>query len=244
MKATRQPLIAALFALFTAAPAFAQADIIYTGTAQPSLESASITGAQRGATVTMEVNGLNLRGAIEVLLNKPGFAAKILAFSERLREKPKAQGTQPLIVDKATLNRVTLEIAVAPNVEPGIYRLRLKAAMGTTNSIPFAVTPFTQTTESGRSESLDTAQEVSLPATITGNIGRRGEADYFRFEARAGHLIVFEAVAKAIGSRLNSVVTLFDAEGRRLAVSDDFNGQADSLLGYAFKEAGKYVVSI
>ena len=244
MKATRQPLIAALFALFTAAPVFAQADIIYTGTAQPSLESASITGARRGATVTMEVNGINLGGASEVLFNKPGFAAKLLAFSERLRETPKPRGTAPVIVDKATLNRATFEIAVAPNVEPGIYRFRLKTAMGTTNSLPFVVTPFTETAERGISASLETVQEVSLPTTITGNIGRVGEADYFRFDARAGQQIVFEVVAASIGSQLNPVVTLFDSEGRQLAANEDFNGRSDSLLGYTFKETGKYVVSV
>src|SRR5262249_46697011 len=186
MKATRQPLIAALFALFTAAPVFAQADIIYTGTAQPSLESASITGAQRGAIVTMEVNGVNLGGASEVIFNKPGFAAKLLAFSERLREKPEPLGTAPIIVDKATLNRVTFEIAVASHVEPGAYRFRLKTAMGTTNSFPFAVTPFAETVERGGNMSLETAQEISLPTTVTGNIGRRGEADHFSFKAQAG----------------------------------------------------------
>ncbi|HEY6404276.1 MAG TPA: hypothetical protein VI479_22835, partial [Blastocatellia bacterium] len=244
MKVTRYPLIAVIFALFAAAPVFAQADIIYTGTAQPSIESTSITGAQRGATVTMEVNGLNLGGESGALFNKPGFAAKVLAFSERLREKPRASGTAPVMMDKATLSRITLEIAVASDVEPGIYRFRLKTAMGTTNSLPFVVTPFAETPERGRSASMETAQEVSLPATITGNIGRRGEADHFKFKARAGQQIVFEAVAAAIGSRLNPVVTLFDAEGRRLAVNDDFNGQADSLLGYTFEETGQYVVSV
>jgi hypothetical protein len=175
---TRRLLIATLLSLFAYAPVFAQADIIYTGTAQPSLESVTITGAQRGTTVTMDVNGINLGGASEVLFDKPGFTAKILAFAERLREKPKAIPLTTVIVDKSTLNRVTLETTIAPSVEPGIYRFRLKTPMGTTNSLPFAITPFPETAESGMNQSRETAQQVSLPATITGNIGRRGEVDY------------------------------------------------------------------
>src|SRR5262245_17952824 len=229
MKATRQLLSVALFALFSAMPAFPQADIIYTGTAQPSLESASVTGAQRGTTVTMEVNGLNLGGVSEVLFNKPGFTGKVLAFAERLREKPKAIPLTTVIVDKATLNRVTLEITVAPSVEPGIYRFRLKTAMGTTNTLPFAVTPFPETAERGMNQSFETAQQVSLPATITGNISRRGEIDYYRFKAQAGQQIVFETMTGAIGSQLNPVVTLFDADGKKLAVADDYKYQNDSI---------------
>jgi hypothetical protein len=241
---TRQLLIAALLALFTSAPAFAQADIIYTGTAQPSLDSASITGAQRGTTVTMEVNGINLGGASEVIFNKPGFTAKILAFAERLREKPRAIPLTTVIVDKSTLIRITLEIAIAPSVEPGIYRFRLMTPMGTTNSLPFAITPFPEMAERGMNQSLETAQQVSLPATITGNIGRRGEVDYYRFKAQAGQQIVFEPVAAAIGSRLNPVITLFDGEGNQLAVNDDINLEGESPLGHTFKGAGEYIVSI
>ncbi len=244
MKSTRHLLFAALFALFTALPAFGQADIIYTGTAQPSIESVSITGAQRGATVRVEVNGINLGGSSELLFNKPGFTAKVLAFAEQLREKPKAIPLTTVIVDKATLNRVTLEITVAPAVEPGIYRFRLKTAMGTTNSLLFVVTPFPETAERGMNQSFETAQEVSLPTTITGNIGRRGEMDYYRFKAQAGQQIVFETMTAALGSRLNPVITLFDAEGKELAENDNFNFQSDSLLGYTFKETGEYVVNI
>src|SRR5262245_47262224 len=93
-------------------------------------------------------------------------------------------------------------------------------------------------------QSFETAQQVSLPATITGNISRRGEIDYYRFKAQAGQQIVFETMTGAIGSQLNPVVTLFDADGKQLAVADDYKYQSDSLLGYTFKETGEYVVNI
>jgi uncharacterized protein YdeI (BOF family) len=241
---TRQMLIAALLVLLIAAPAFAQAEIIYTGTAQPSLDSVTLTGAQLGTTVTMDVNGINLGGASEVIFNKPGLTAKILAFAERLREKPKVIPQTPVFVDKSILNRVTLEIAVATSVEPGIYRFRLKTPMGTTNSLPFAVTPFPETAERGMNQSIETAQQVSLPACITGNIGRRGEADYYMFKAQAGQQIVFEPVTTAIGSQLNPVITLFDGERNQLAMNDKSNLDGESPLGYTFKAAGAYFVSI
>lgn len=240
---TRLPLIAFLL-LANVTTALAQADIIYTGTAQPSVQAVSITGAQRGSTVTMTVDGLNLGGTSDAIFNASGFTAKVLAFAEQLRDKPKPIPLTTVIVDKATKNRVTIEITVAPNVEPGIYAFRLKTPMGTTNLRPFVVTPFAETMDRGMNQSIETAQEILLPTTITGNLSRNGEADYFRFKAQAGQQIVFDSVAAVIGSRLNPVITVFDAKGNQLAMNDDFNGRADALLGYTFKEAGEYVVRI
>jgi hypothetical protein len=222
----------------------AQADIIYTGTAQPSVQSLSITGAQRGATVTMLVDGLNLGGAGDVIFNASGFTAKILAFAEQLRDKPKPIPLTTVIADKATRNRVTIEITVAPKVEPGIYSFRLKTPMGTTNARSFVVTPFTETMDRGMNQSIETAQEITLPTTITGNLNRSGEADHFRFKAQTGQQIVFDSVAAVIGSRLNPVITIFDIAGHQLAINDDFDGRADALLAYTFKETGEYVVRL
>ncbi|HWQ35027.1 MAG TPA: hypothetical protein VNQ79_19435 [Blastocatellia bacterium] len=240
---TKLPLITFLL-LATAATALAQADIIYTGTAQPSAQAISITGAQRGTTVTMVVDGLNLGGTSDVIFNASGFTARVLAFAEQLRDKPKPIPLTTVIADKATKNRVTIELTVAPNVEPGIYAFRLKTPMGTTNARVFVVTPFAETMDRGMNQSIETAQEITLPTTITGNLSRNGEADYFRFRAQAGQQIVFDSVAAVIGSRLNPVITLFDISGNQLAMNDDFNGRADALLGYTFKEAGEYVVRI
>ncbi len=240
----KQLLIVSVFVLSAMTTAFGQADIIYTGTAQPSVQSVSITGAQRGTTVQLVIDGLNLGGTSEVIFNNAGFSAKVLAFAEQLRDKPKAIPLTTVVVDKATRNRVTLEITVAPKVEPGLYSFRLKTPMGTTNARVFVVTPFVETMDRGMNQSLETAQAITLPTTITGNLNRNGEADYFSFTAQAGQQIVFAAMAAVFGSRLNSVVTLLDARGHQLAMNDDFNGRSDSLLSYTFREAGEYVVKI
>lgn len=237
-------LITAILVLSMTAAAFAQADIIYTGTAQPSVESASINGAQRGSTVVIEMEGLNLGGATEAIFSAPGFQSKVIAFAERVREKAKAIPLRTVIVDKATLNRVSLEVLVAASVEPGIYRFRLKTAMGTTNAMPFVVTPFAETASKEMNQSIETAQEISLPTTVTGALLERGETDFFKFKANAGQQIVFEVIAASIGSRLNSVLTLFDASGRRLATNDDFQRRADSLLGFTVEKTGDYLVSV
>jgi hypothetical protein len=91
---------------------------------------------------------------------------------------------------------------------------------------------------------FDSAQTIALPTTVVGNLSRNGESDHYKFTAQAGRQFVFETIAAALGSRLNAVLTLFDAQGKQLATNDDFNGRADALLGYTFKESGEYVVRI
>jgi hypothetical protein len=51
-------------------------------------------------------------------------------------------------------------------------------------------------------------------------------------------------VAAGFGSRLDAVLTLFDARGRQLAENNDFNGQRDALLAYTIPADGDYTVRL
>ncbi len=50
--------------------------------------------------------------------------------------------------------------------------------------------------------------------------------------------------AAEIGSKLNSVLTLSDAQRRVLATNNDFDGSLDSLLTYTFEADGHYSVEV
>jgi hypothetical protein len=88
------------------------------------------------------------------------------------------------------------------------------------------------------------AQEVKLPTTISGVISKPGDTDSYKFKAEAGQTLVFEVVASALGSGLNSTLTLADADGRTLATANGFDLRPDALLGYTFKESGEYVIRV
>ena len=63
------------------------------------------------------------------------------------------------------------------------------------------------------------AQPVSLPVAIDGHIDERskaggaGDEDFFRFHARQGENITIEAAAARLGSPLDSVIEVLDAQG-------------------------------
>jgi hypothetical protein len=246
----RHQLLTLAFILLALVSAYAQdntrANTIYTGTAQPFVSATAPLGAQRGTTVTITIEGANLTGASEVLWNKPGLTSKITFNTETPREMPKlAEGqTGQLVIDKLVRNKLTIETMIAASAAPGIYNYRIKTPLGTTNLGAFVVTSLPDIAEKEMNDSRLDAQAIKLPVTIGGMIGKAGDNDHFKFNAQAGQTIVFQVVAAAFGSRLDSVLTLLDEKGKVLATNDSSEGGADSLIGYTFKEAGEYVISI
>ncbi len=223
-----------------------RANTILTGTAQPFITTIAPLGAQRGTTATMTIEGSNLTGASEVLWNKPGLASKLTFNTETPREIPKlAEGqTGQLVIDRLVRNKLTLETMIAADAAPGIYNYRIKTPMGTTNLGAFVVTALPDVAEKEMNDSLLDAQMIALPASIGGAMGKAGDNDYFKFNVAKGQTLVFQVLAAAFGSRLDSVLTLLDGQGKTLASNDSGNGGADSLLGYTFFEAGEYVIRI
>src|SRR5439155_8861589 len=102
----------------------------------------------------------------------------------------------------------------------------------------FIVDLFSAVAEKEPNDSPRTGQNISLPAAIVGSIGKAGEVDFFRFDAKAGQQIGVQALTTAIGSKLEPILELADAAGQILAESD--NG----LLGYTCPQAGTYSLGI
>lgn len=229
-------LCAALFAI----AATAQAQV-----AQPYITTTSPMGAKRGTTAIFTVDGYNLADASEVLWNRSGITSRIVLNSELVREPHKRSSpTAVLIVDKSTRHRLTIEATISAEAIPGFHTFRILTPLGTTNSSTIVVGTLPEIPASEMKEQPDKAQSISLPVTVVGELQQRGDADSFKFTAKAGQQIVFEVVASMLNSRLDSVLTLFDDKGAQLATNNDNGGSRDSLLGYTFKQAGQYIIRI
>lgn len=224
-----------------ACTAIAQAQI-----APPYLTSVSPSGVRRGGRAVLTIEGYNLNEASEVLWNKPGITGNIILNSETAREKPRnsVDPTKKFEGDRGTRNRVQVELFIDANVEPGIYTFRLKTPLGTTSTGRIYVGALRETAEKEQNDALETAQLLSLPTAVAGEMQRLGDTDHFKFNAKAGQQIVFQVIASGFGSKLDSVLTLYDANSHELADSRTFgrelNGQRDALLAYVFKADGEY----
>ena len=239
MKALQQLLGAIAIAVVFVAAARAQI-------AQPYLTSITPMGAQRGSKVIFTVEGFNLTDATEVLWSKPGVTSAIVLNSELAREtpEPSKDPTKKLSGDRGARNRLTIECAIAPDAEVGFYNYRIRTSLGTTNLGRIYIGALREIKEREMNDSPADAQSLSLPAAAVGEIGRIGDTDCFKFQARAGQEIVFEVISAALNSKLDSVLTLLDENGRTLASNNDYNGGKDSLLAYRFKRDGEFVIRV
>ncbi len=89
---------------------------------------------------------------------------------------------------------------------------------------------------------------LSLPAAMDG-VARYRRPERFWFTAQAGQRLVFEVRAHRFGAPTDSVLRIFDREGKQIAMNDDANlpGVAfnkDSRLMHTFDEAGRYQVEV
>lgn len=97
--------------------------------------------------------------------------------------------------------------------------LNLKTAAGwSLNTVKLAVGNAPEVLEQEPNNSVAQAQTVSLPVTVNGHISGDdngvADQDYFRFHARKGENIGIEVAAARLGSPLDSIIEVLDAQGK------------------------------
>jgi hypothetical protein len=216
-------------------------------TAPPTLQKVSLTGGQRGSRVTVAVEGTNIGGATRFIFSEPGFTTRITSVKEVPVEKPvMAKGvvrTDAPIDDKAKKYEVTADVTIAPTVPHGVHAFRVETPLGVSNLLRFAVSSLGEISDR-EPNGPGAAQPVVLPATLVGTLGTAGDVDAYQFRARAGEEMVFQVVARPLGSRLDSVVRLLDGTGNVLETSNDVDVSRDSVLTWRFAESGTYILTI
>lgn len=88
------------------------------------------------------------------------------------------------------------------------------------------------------------AQDIALDGAVEGMISAAQDVDVFRFAAQANAEVCFEVVADRKGSALDSILTLYDAAGHVVAVSDDGPDTRDSRLQVTLEGRGVYFLSL
>ena len=189
-----------LFATIAAA-AYAQTAADWpTGnrTTPPTINSVTPMGVARGATVEMNVEGLNLAKTSAVYFSEPGIKARILRIKE-LPDLPDirlgSNGT-PSTVDLGPLpprNQVTLELEVSPDAPIGTVAMRLQTPLGTSPVARFAVEPYYgESPDREPNNTPEEAFETYLPTILVGTISKPGDVDYYKIKVKDGEQIVFQ----------------------------------------------------
>ncbi|MEZ5363517.1 MAG: PPC domain-containing protein [Bryobacterales bacterium] len=199
--------------------------------AGPTLARLDPPGGQAGSTVRLEIVGAGLGGDMKILGEVPG------AFT-------------PLTVETGGDRRRPYLVEIDADARTGAYPLRIETNEGVSNILLFTVGPFPETTEEEAlldeqtplNDNAAKAQAIELPRTVNGTL-RGPDRDVYRIHGKKGQALDVEVQARRIGSAIDPVLEVRDAEGKLLARNNDAPGiQADARLSLTLPSDGEYSI--
>ncbi|MBI1388669.1 MAG: hypothetical protein GC154_09505 [bacterium] len=200
---------------------------------------------ERGKTHTIKIYGKNLQDAV-IMTDSKSIEAKVVHVEEK--EPPKFTRaeftTAAEIVDTGRPYELTVELAIDAGAPPGAHALWARTPLATSNGLTYAVEAGEAVAEKEDNDDSSQAQLVSVPALIAGTMNKAGDVDSYRFEAKAGDELVFDVMASALGSGLDSVIDVLSDQGERVASSEDLPPRRDARMGVRFDRDGTYVAQI
>jgi len=190
----------------------------------PELQALWPPGLTRGQATKVLLKGKDLAGATELKVSSPHVQAKLL------RDE---QGAQ-----------LWAEVTVAADAARGPVELSVVTPGGTSGGQKLYVEELPQVEEIEPNDLPSQATAGALPVSFWGTFSRKGDIDHFAFEGKSGQFLVLDVSSQSLGTKVNAVVNVFDAEARLLASNNDYDGQADPFLHVTIPADGKYVIEI
>jgi hypothetical protein len=195
--------------------------------------------AAPGTTSKLTVRGLFLEDAKDVRFADPKITAKIVSKGKAgvPDKNPEKVGDTQIVVEvtlPAGLPVVPVDFTVVTGAgETKPHKLIVEG------SVPVLA-------EKEPNDGFQQAQPIKIPQVVIGVIDRPADVDVFRFEGKKGQKIVCEVVAARYGSALDSMLTLYDANGQQVASNDDGPDGfgLDSLLEVTLPRDGVYYLSL
>jgi hypothetical protein len=159
----------------------------------------------------------------------------------KLLKKGKAGVPNNYPADKLGDTEVEMELDLPADFKGESVKLTVVTPAGT--SEPLAVLLGQgATAEKEPNDGFDKAQQLTLPATLDGTIGRERDTDVFQFTGKKGQTITVSA--SALGSPGDLLLTVYDANRQVLKTVDDVDGKADPKMELTLPADGVYFVSV
>ncbi len=140
-------------------------------------------------------------------------------------------------------DRKSVTLSIPQEARRGVHWLRFFNEAGTSVVRPFVVGQIPEISEEEPNNVPDEAGQAEPAAvTINGVLQKSGDVDIYRIEVPAGKTLVASMQAnQALGSPMDSVLQLLDAQGTVVAQNDD-DHQIDPQIVYQVPADGVYYV--
>ena len=135
-----------------------------------------------------------------------------------------------------------IKLSISAETPIGIGAIRVAGPDGLSNLELFLIDDLAVRTVSEDNTSASTAISLEPPCAIDSQT-KAEHRDFYSFKARAGQSLSFEVMSQRIGSALDPILRILDADGRELAFSDDAAG-ADSRLAWRSEKDGEYLIEL
>ena len=196
-------------------------------TSPPTLASVEPVTAIPGASVEVGITGTKLDRVKRLDVSKPGLKAEILTQSAgRMHANLTAESTAS-----------------------GTFEICGVSPEGSSLPLRFRVTkPIPSFEEAEPNNDKESANRIEVPGVVAGAIGREGDVDHFVFSIAEPGTYVFEIEAGRLNSLLDSVLSLYDSQGKVLATNDEGSfgedPQGDARIAYSFEKQGEYRLEV
>jgi hypothetical protein len=250
-------LLIAGWALAGASPAMA-ARKASSSPGDPTIKSVFPFTGQSGTTFVATVRGSYLRKPAAVFVDGAPFTATI--------ESDESDVSETAANRQAPDDLVRVRFQIQADAKPGRYFFRLMAPQGVSNALPLYIVkqPILAEPE-GSHETPETAVVVEkFPVILSGRIARRGETDYYAFDAAAGQELTFQAISglPSLGapggnaSGFDPSLAVYEPSGswfdskriNRVAFNDEplwvIGKPTDAYLVHRFEKKGRYFLRI
>ncbi|MGI8965407.1 MAG: c-type cytochrome domain-containing protein, partial [Limisphaerales bacterium] len=189
---------------------------------KPNISQIEPRGIQRGLETKIKLIGTNFLELTELKLSNPKLHGEIM---EEEDEK---------------MTEAWIHVTPEKDLARGVYDLSVLNEKGESAPVKLYVDDLPQVYETNK---VAAVYPVKLPMTFWGALDPMGDSDEIEFAAKAGQNLVFDLAAKSIASKANTMITLFDDQGKPLASNNVFDG-GDPLLTYKIRKNGRYKTRI
>jgi hypothetical protein len=174
-------------------------------------------GGAAGTTVDLDIAGADLEGVDTLLFDHPGLKATFVKDRQ-------------------------FRLAIAADVPPGTYDVRLVGRFGVSNPRLFSVSHGLADVALKKPADAAAPQVIAVNSAVNGTCDGNRE-QVFRFAAKKGRRVVVECQAGKLDSQMDATLALTTAAGKPLVSNGDYYGR-DPLVDFVAPEDGDFLVKL
>jgi hypothetical protein len=200
-------------------------------------------GARRGTTVKVRVGAECIPPGTDFLMRGEGISQGGKLTEELRLNGEKSPKREPTITPITYPREWASELTVDEEAPLGLAYWHVNCAQGGTGTRPFLIGDLPEFIETESNSTFAKAEKIKLPVTLNGQIHGERDVDYFRFTAEAAQIVSCEVIAGRIGSRLDPVIELLDARGKKVDAELAHVG-SDPVLVFWSESTAEYVLRV